>query len=88
MSIRATGISAAKPGTLHVSYSDGNTVDVDISPRLRVGIFVELTDFELFSRVEIDEVGGAEWPNGASLSPEFLLGQKPQAVSSPAHMKN
>ena len=77
MNIRASSITAQAPGVLRVVYTDGSVTDVDIAAKLRVGVFAALTDFELFSRVQVDEIGGAEWPNGASLAPEFLLSHKP-----------
>jgi len=73
----ATRAIATGPGRLLVTYSDGGSVELDLSSELHGGVFDALSDFSLFSRVEIDEIGGAEWPNGASLAPEFLLSHKP-----------
>jgi len=82
MGTKATRARATGPSTLLVTYSDGSSVELDLSAELHGGIFSALSDFGLFSRVQIDEIGGAEWPNGASLAPEFLLSHK-SAVGTP-----
>jgi hypothetical protein len=72
MKTKAIHATARRPAILEVTFSDGTCRSVNVEPELRAGVLAELRDFSLFSKVEIDPVGGAEWPNGASLAPEFL----------------
>ena len=84
MKNRAVSARASGPATIEVRFADGARCSVDMTDRLERGIFAELHDDLLFRQVTIDEVGGAEWPNGASLSPEFLqalLAEPAAAVS-------
>jgi hypothetical protein len=69
---RATGAVAVDGHLLDVSRSDGSTVTVDVKPYMALGVFRALRDPSLFCQVQVDPLGGAEWPNGASLPPELL----------------
>jgi len=83
--IRKATSAIARPGhLLEVRRSDGSCVLVDVTPYLRYGIFRDLEDELVFSKVRIDAAGGAEWPNGASLSPELLAADEPAAAGVPA----
>lgn len=57
---------------LSVEFADGSEHTLQLADRLDRGVFAALKDPELFNQVSMDDLGGAEWPNGASLSPEFL----------------
>ena len=57
---------------MHLEFSDGYNVTVDLSPLLGQGITAELLDYENFKRVHIEHGGGLEWYNGFDLCPNAL----------------
>lgn len=71
----AKAISVRTLDGLHVEvhFDDGRTVVVDLSGELFGPVFGPLrTDPALFKSLAIDELGGVEWANGASLAPDFV----------------
>lgn len=62
-----------RPFTLEVTFSDGSCRAIDLKEHTEEeDVFASLRDYKAFSAVEIDPIGRAEWPSGASLAPEFL----------------
>ncbi|MEX2431626.1 MAG: DUF2442 domain-containing protein [Dehalococcoidia bacterium] len=66
-----TRVAVPRPYRLKVDFADGTQREVDLAEELEAGIFEALKTPDLFSQAFVDGVGVA-WPNGASLSPEFL----------------
>lgn len=65
---------AIAPDVLEVSFADGVSRRIDLASELYGEMFEPLKDWTLFSRVSVDpDLGTVVWPNGADLSPEFLL---------------
>jgi hypothetical protein len=73
MKTKAISASAVAPYELEVEFSDGGRCRISLERFAGEGIFKELADLEMFNQVRVDRLGGAEWPNGASLAPEFLI---------------
>lgn len=80
MKRKATAADILQERFLRVLRDDGTTIVVDLRPYLGRGVFRALQDPEFAAKVSIDALGGAEWPNGASLPPELLA-----ADHTPAH---
>jgi hypothetical protein len=78
MSRKAVSARVSQARHLEVSRSDGTSIVIDLEPYLERGIFRALEDPELLAQVRIDRLGGAEWPNGASLPPELLAADQPE----------
>jgi len=57
--------------TLILEFSDGKKKLFDTKPYLSKGIFVQLKDYQYFSRVRIS-FGTVTWPNEQDFSPETL----------------
>lgn len=58
---------------IEVIFEDEEKKILDVLPYCSGKIFKPfLTDRELFSTAKLDELGGIEWDNGASLSPETI----------------
>ncbi len=73
MKTKAVSASAVAPYEIEVEFSDGSRCRISLRRFAADGVFAELADPEMFKQVSVDRLGGAEWPNGASLAPEFLL---------------
>lgn len=58
---------------LQLFLDDGNIKYFNVKPYLNEGIFKELQDINLFKKIEVDELGGIKWSNGACLSKDTLL---------------
>lgn len=60
--------------TVHVSFEDGASADVDFSYLLDYGgVFEPLRDPEYFRQLRADpEAGTIVWPNEADIAPETL----------------
>jgi len=82
MKRKATSAQVLPGHLLEVCRDDGTIVVVDLTPYLSRGIFRALADPAFAARVTIDKLGGAEWPNGASLPPELLAMDPVSAPSS------
>lgn len=58
---------------LQLSFDNGESKVVDVSPLLTGPVFEPLHDVSLFSAVEIDPMARVVvWPTGADLAPEAL----------------
>ncbi|MEM9446671.1 MAG: DUF2442 domain-containing protein [Verrucomicrobiota bacterium] len=57
--------------TIHLTFLDGTTGEIDLEPLLYGEIFIPLKDPKYFQQLQI--VGSSiGWPNGADFAPEFL----------------
>jgi hypothetical protein len=70
--VRATGAEVIGDHRLRLVFEDGVEGEFDMSGWEWTGVFAPLADPEYFAKVELDELGGLEWPNGASVAPETL----------------
>ena len=66
-----TSVTSTGGYALAVTFADGVRREVDLADEIGVGVFAALRDPALFAKVSVEGVG-IGWPNGASLSPEFL----------------
>lgn len=59
---------------LYLRFEDGVNGELDISGVVAFeGIFSEISDPEVFTKVRVDEdLGTICWPNGANLDPDVL----------------
>lgn len=59
---------------LFLRFNNGIEGEVDLAAELSGEVFVPLRDVRLFRQVRLDpETRTVVWPNGADLTPEFLL---------------
>ena len=66
--VRATG-----PASLHLSWSDGTAVDLDLGVILADRAFAVLRDPDEFARVDVGDLGHSlAWPSGAELGADML----------------
>jgi hypothetical protein len=73
MKPRVVSALAVRPYALLLATNDGMMAEVDLAESLRGPVFEPLRDMALFSQVDVDPLGGLEWPNGASLAPEAAI---------------
>ena len=58
---------------LAITFEDGRTKEVDLTPYLNGEIFEPLKDVEYFKKVRVNsDMETICWDNGADLAPEFL----------------
>ena len=58
---------------LRLTFNDGTSKIVDVSPLLSGPVFEPLRDPAFFARAKLDrECGTIVWPNGADFAPEAL----------------
>lgn len=69
---RATRVWTIPGYRLHIRYADGTAIEYSMADMLEGPLFGQLADAGAFARVRVDELGGIEWENGASLAPEFV----------------
>jgi hypothetical protein len=70
---RVVAVSAAGPGTIRVSFEDGEVRLFDVSPLLARGVFQRIADPHAFAAVSVvDGGGGVEWAAGPDLSANRL----------------
>ncbi len=60
---------------LDIRFDDGSKAMVDVKPLMGRRVFEPLWDETFFRRVEIDEFGGLEWPNGADICVDWIEDQ-------------
>ena len=59
--------------TLHVTFDDKTSQNIDFRPVLEGELFGPLQDLSLFNQVRLDpEVHTLVWPNGADFDPAML----------------
>lgn len=75
--IRVTDVRVLARYIVELTFEDGSARVIDLEPYLWGEMFEPLvTDYELFRRVGVDELGGTiSWPNGADLSPRTLYAE-------------
>ena len=78
-----THVLARTGSRLSLTFADGFTAEVDLSPLLTKGIALQVATPELFAQVTTEPGGGIAWPNGFDLCPEFLreLAEKRQVAA-------
>ncbi|MFN2428173.1 MAG: DUF2442 domain-containing protein [Candidatus Binatia bacterium] len=70
---RVTAFAIVAPFTLEVSFDDGLSRVIDLSPVLAGELFGPLRDEAVFNQVALDgEVHTLVWPNGADFDPATL----------------
>ena len=85
MILRIREARVCGPHSLRLTFSDGTTKRVDVSPLLDGPIFEPLRDPTYFSRVTLDAIcGTVVWPNGADFAPEALRELEGEAKSESA----
>jgi hypothetical protein len=57
---------------LWLQFQDGESKTIDFKPMIGKGVSAALLDLEYFKKVNIDNGGGLEWPNGMDFCPNFL----------------
>ena len=57
---------------LGLTFSDGQSGDVDLSDLVGKGVFALWEDYEVFSRVEIGPAGELVWDDQVDLCPDAL----------------
>ena len=82
MQRRAISARIVSGTSLEVCRNDHSQVVIDLLPYLDKGVVRALQDAGLLGSVEIDALGGAEWPNRASLPPKLLAAEYPVACPS------
>jgi hypothetical protein len=82
MKRRAVSAKLLDGHVLEVTRSDDSIICIDLAPYVNRGVFQPLQDVAFARLVAIDAVGGAEWPNGASLPPELLAADVPAGKQS------
>lgn len=67
-------VKATEPYKLEVTFANGCRSCIDIESELWGQMFEPLRDPKAFMEARFDsEIGTVVWPNGADLSPEFLV---------------
>lgn len=68
---------------LILTFADGFQAKVGLQPLLTKGIALQVAAPDVFVQVTTEQGGGAAWPNGFDLCPEFLreLAEKRQAAA-------
>lgn len=74
--VDVTDVRVLHDRVVRLSFSDGTTRVVDLTPLLGGPAFGDIpTDGGLFAQVRVDpETGTIGWPNGADLDPDVLHG--------------
>lgn len=58
---------------IKITFEDGKTGTIDLSPFTKEGIFKELADKKYFKKFYINkDIGTVCWPNGQDIAPETL----------------
>jgi hypothetical protein len=72
MPIRAQTVQPLTGYIVRVTFTDGTSCELDLTPYLRGPIFEPIRrDAELFRAVRV-EYGALTWPNGADIDPDVL----------------
>ncbi len=71
-----TEVAIIEDRTVELTFSDGSTRVVDLTPFLWGPVFDPIAkDDDVFAQIAVDpELGTIRWPNGASLDPAVLHG--------------
>jgi hypothetical protein len=68
-----TDVQAIGPASLHLAWSDGTEVDLDLNAALGDRAFAALRDPAEFAKVEVGDWGHSlAWPSGAELGADAL----------------
>jgi hypothetical protein len=81
--VRVSSVQPLDDLVVRLSFTDGTTGQLDLSPFLRGPIFDRIReDPKFFRQVEVDEeLGTIVWPNGADVDPDVLW----SAITGNAH---
>jgi len=66
-----TGVTPAEKHTLIVSFEDGQSRLLDMSPFLDFGVFKQIKETDAFNHVHV-AFDTIEWECGVDLDPEFV----------------
>lgn len=70
---RVTNVNVLGNYGLEITFSDGMTGVIDLSPLITQGVFASLADPQEFARAFVDPVARTvAWPNGIDLCPDAL----------------
>jgi len=71
---RPVSVAVPELYLLDVLFDDGTSRQIDMKPELWGPLFEPLRDPALFRQAKVDpELETVAWPNGADVSPEFLI---------------
>lgn len=74
--IRVTKVKLIKDFTLHITFDNGISGEVDLANELEGDIFLPLRDPDYFRQFRVDAaIHTVVWANGADFAPSFLLEQ-------------
>lgn len=71
MKPRVEDVTANKDYTLTLEFTNGEIKAFDIKPYLKIGIYKELNDWNVFKLVK-PILGSIQWPNKQDLCPDML----------------
>ena len=75
MTLRINEAEVTGPQSLRLTFNNGTSKEVDLSPLLTGPVFEPLRNPDYFRKMTVDPVcGTVAWPNGADFAPEALLG--------------
>jgi hypothetical protein len=78
-----TAVRVVGHGTLHLTFADGASGEVQVLDRMRGPVFNDARTPEGFARVVVEpETGTITWPSGGDLAPDVLY-QRVTARPSP-----
>ena len=75
---RINGVYHVRDYVLHLTFSNGEEVHLDLAARTvgRGGVFKSLEDVDYFAQVAVDpEVHTLVWPNGVDFDPDVLYSE-------------
>ena len=85
MILRIREARVCGPHSLRLTFNDGTTKQVDVSPLLDGPIFEPLREPAYFARAVLDATcGTVVWPNGADFAPEALHELEAETMSESA----
>jgi hypothetical protein len=58
--------------TIKMTFADGKTQEIDFLPVIGLGWMKDLADPQYFAKVNLNDGGNLEWPNGQDFNPEAL----------------
>jgi hypothetical protein len=85
MILRIDEARVCGPHSLHLTFSDGTSKQVNVRPLLAGPIFEPLHDPAYFARMTVNSTcGTVVWPNGADFAPEAFRELEAEPGAEPA----